>query len=111
MKAGLVSSRHSKQLRVTVAWAELAGYAGSLPLKMIEIRMLLAALTEDRRKKTVRQKLYLKVMSAIQDVLDGILALSDITEGPRKLLARPLPLALAGLLSGAISAQKNWLAC
>ncbi len=50
-------------------------------------------------------------MLATQDAADALLALSDIWEGAaRTPLGRPAVLAVAGLVSAAVSTHKNWTA-
>jgi hypothetical protein len=44
----------------------------------------------------------------VQDLADGLIALADITDGRYARVSHPVVLALAGLVSAAVSTYKNW---
>jgi len=44
----------------------------------------------------------------MQDLADGLIALSDITDGRYARMSHPVVLALAGLVSAGVSSYKNW---
>ncbi|CAI0463875.1 unnamed protein product [Linum tenue] len=127
-KSGLIDGRHAKRLGKISAWAEFAGYVGSISLKFRDLNELngdMAALSstieiahsrgvrcgeEEERMEKLKAKMVLKKLSIVQDFADGFMALADIRDGKGK-LSSPLFLSCAGLLSAIISTQKNWAAC
>lgn len=50
----------------------------------------------------------LRTAFIVQDCADGLLALADITDGRYERVSHPVVLALAGLVSAAVSSYKNW---
>ncbi|CAL1411005.1 unnamed protein product [Linum trigynum] len=123
-KSGLIDARHAKRLGKISAWAEFAGYVGSISLKFRDLNELsgeMAAVSsmveiadsrgeEEERMKKLKAKMVLKRLSIVQDFADGFMALADIRDGKGK-LSSPLFLSCAGLLSAIISTQKNWASC
>ncbi|XP_050210429.1 peroxisomal membrane protein 11A [Mercurialis annua] len=127
-KAGLIDSKHSKQLGKISAWAEFIGYIGSISIKFRDLKKLneeeaclassieVAGLRgngvgeEEKRMGKLREKLVMKKLSIVQDFADGLMALADIRDGKGRLSA-PLLLSSAGLLSALISTHKNWISC
>lgn len=127
IKTGLIDQRYAAKLQMLSAWTELIGYCGSIAAKGLQISALrekesvLASKLSRRTREAqisdkyaaeicqLREKQVLKVVSIIQDLADGLLALADIRDG-KGTLSNPLLLASAGLLSALISAQKNWSA-
>lgn len=127
MKAGLLDKRHQKRLENISAWAEFIGYLGSISLKSLQIRDLIAkesslstaiekgkdtlegaSLVQTVRKLAeLRRTRLLKNLSIIQDFADALLALSDIRDS-NGVLSNPIVLSSCGLLSALISAHKNW---
>lgn len=57
--------------------------------------------------RELRAKRVLRTLELVQDASDLLLALADIRDSGR-LLHNDALLALAGLVSGSISAYKNW---
>lgn len=114
-KSGLIDSRHSSRLQKISAWAELIGYLGSISLKIRDLRSILdeeSRLTEREAEKlrVLANKRMMKKLSIVQDVADGLMAVSDVRDGKGS-LSGPLLLASAGLLSALISTHKNWISC
>lgn len=129
IKTGLIDQRYSAKLQMISAWTELIGYCGSIAVKGLQISTLrekesilaskskISSVTREAQVSDkyaaeicqLREKQVLKVVSIIQDLADGLLALADIRDG-KGTLSNPLLLASAGLLSALISAQKNWSA-
>lgn len=127
IKTGLIDQRYSAKLQMISAWTELIGYCGSIAVKGLQISALrekesvlaskISSVTREAQVSDkyaaeicqLREKQVLKVVSIIQDLADGLLALADIRDG-KGTLSNPLLLASAGLLSALISAQKNWSA-
>lgn len=127
IKTGLIDQRYSAKLQMISAWTELIGYCGSIAVKGLQISALrekesvlaskISSVTREAQVSEkyaaeicqLREKQVLKVVSIIQDLADGLLALADIRDG-KGTLSNPLLLASAGLLSALISAQKNWSA-
>lgn len=122
IKAGLIDRRYAAKLQKISAWCEFLGYCGSISLKSMQILALrekqsvLAAkresniLTKDTAEiSQLREKQMLKLVSVIQDLADGLMALSDIRDGKGS-MSNPLLLSSAGLLSALISTHKNWSA-
>lgn len=127
-KAGLIDKRHLPVLQKMSAWCEFVGYFGSVSLKVMELREIEeeercavsrvdVAVTrgnkcgeEQEKVRKLREKKVLKRLSVVQDLADGLMALADINDGGG-LLASPLLLSSAGLLSALISTHKNWISC
>lgn len=127
-KAGLIDKRHLPALQKMSAWCEFIGYFGSVSLKVMELREIeeeerCAASSvdvavvrgnkceeEQEKVRKLRQKKVMKRLSVVQDLADGLMALADINDGGG-LLASPLVLSSAGLLSALISTHKNWISC
>lgn len=127
IKTGLIDQRYGAKLQMISAWTELIGYCGSIAVKGLQISALrekesvlaskISSVTREAQVSDkyaaeicqLREKQVLKVVSIIQDLADGLLALADIRDG-KGTLSNPLLLASAGLLSALISAQKNWSA-
>jgi hypothetical protein len=61
-----------------------------------------------RRIAALRSQRTLRTAFIVQDISDALLALSDITDGRYSRLSHPVVLALAGLVSAAVSSYKNW---
>eukprot|EP00252_Welwitschia_mirabilis_P006280 TRINITY_DN1711_c0_g1_i1.p1 TRINITY_DN1711_c0_g1~~TRINITY_DN1711_c0_g1_i1.p1 ORF type:complete len:258 (+),score=53.68 TRINITY_DN1711_c0_g1_i1:164-937(+) len=121
IKAGLIDKRYANRLNKLSAWTEFLGYLGSICLKSLQIRDLKEeenrlkskeekSLEVSDRLKVLREKQALKLVSIIQDFADSLMALADMRDS-KGMLSNPLLLAFAGLLSGLISAQKNWSSC
>ncbi|CAL8466039.1 g5575 [Coccomyxa elongata] len=131
VKAGVIPQQYARRFSLISAWAELVGYVGSITLCALRIAAALErehALTEElhRRKKEGEQAEYgdselraevralqerrlLRTLALTQDISDALLAIADIRDGKGR-LSHPVLLASGGLLSGIISARKNWLA-
>lgn len=62
----------------------------------------------------LRSRRYLRTLGLIQDLADLLMVMPDVRSSGSKpgraarLLSRPAVLAAAGLLSGCLSAYKNW---
>lgn len=128
IKAGLIDKRYAAKVQKISAWSEFIGYCGSIALKSLQILALreklsaLAYKSSDQSEalensgnyaleiSQLHQKQMLKLVSIIQDLADGVMALSDICDG-KGFLSNPLLLSSAGLLSALISTQKNWSSC
>ncbi|XP_078436028.1 peroxin 11A [Wolffia australiana] len=112
-KAGLISPRHSKRLQKISAWAELVGYAGSVAMKIEELKKIQLKLRSSREAEELRglrEKMLVKRLSIVQDLADALMAIGDVRDG-RGVLSGPFVVASAGLLSALISARKNWSSC
>ncbi|XP_047976606.1 peroxisomal membrane protein 11A [Salvia hispanica] len=128
-KAGLIDKRHLNLLHKWSAWCEFVGYFGSVSLKVMELREIevqercaassvdVAVLRgikcgeEQGRLRKLREKKVMKRLSVVQDLADGLMALADIRDGGGGVLASPLLLSSAGMLSALISTHKNWISC
>lgn len=128
-KAGLIDKRHLPALQKLSAWSEFVGYFGSVSLKVIELRQIeeeercaassvdvavvrgIKCGEEQEKLKKLREKKIMKRLSVVQDFADGLMALADIRDGGGGLLAAPLVVSSAGLLSALISTHKNWVSC
>ncbi|EIE18544.1 peroxisomal biogenesis factor 11 [Coccomyxa subellipsoidea C-169] len=128
VKAGVIPQRHARLFSLISASAELVGYVGSITLCALRIAAALErerALTEElhRRKKqaeygdselraevrALQERRLLRTLALTQDISDALLAVSDIRDGKGR-LSNPVLLASGGLISGLISARKNWIA-
>ncbi|CAM0872839.1 unnamed protein product [Alopecurus aequalis] len=118
-KAGLLPAHLLPRLQRLSAWAELLGYVGSITIKLQEVAKMEASIKMRLREgcgednealRTMRGKLLLKRLSAVQDVADAFMALGDVTNG-KGLLGSSTLTASAGLLSALISTHKNWNSC
>mmetsp|Transcript_6720 Transcript_6720/g.20743 ORF Transcript_6720/g.20743 Transcript_6720/m.20743 type:complete len:238 (-) Transcript_6720:480-1193(-) len=126
-KAGVLSAEQEKQLAYLSVWWEFIGYTGSISLSLIKLRELsykeaiLHASFEQKRVQqgvldmslnrqlaSVRALKALRTAAIVQDIADAAIAINDILGGDLPMLGHPVTLALAGLLSGSISAHKNW---
>jgi hypothetical protein len=119
------------------AWAESLGYACNIVLGLARVRELAAAEAALRgelvaryrasggradsvpaesvaRLRRLRAARRLRSAAIAQDAADSLLAISDLLDGKGGALGRavshPALLALCGLLSAAVSTQKNWAA-
>jgi hypothetical protein len=61
-----------------------------------------------RQLAALRSAHVLRTAFVVQDLADGLIALSDITDGRYERMSHPIVLALAGLVSAAVSSYKNW---
>lgn len=112
-KSGLISKSYSNRLTKLSAWCELIGYVGSVSLKLKDLRGLGEKLLKEEdgdKRKVVEEKILMKKVSIVQDLADGLMALSDVRDG-KGVGTGPVLMATAGLLSGVISTHKNWKAC
>ncbi|KAK9868102.1 hypothetical protein WJX84_004510 [Apatococcus fuscideae] len=129
IKAGMLNKRYQHRVTKLSAWSEMTGYMGNIILSSLFIRASLArekALQVDldtRKKhdeeclpeegviraqlKQLQSKRVMKSLALIQDLSDSTLALNDITDG-KGIIAHPVWLATAGLISAAVSVHKNW---
>ncbi|KAK9827541.1 hypothetical protein WJX74_009437 [Apatococcus lobatus] len=129
IKAGMLDKRYQHRVSKLSAWSEMLGYMGNIILSSLFIRASMAReqalqLDLDTRKKhdeeclpeesvlraqllQLRSKRIMKSLALVQDLSDSTLALNDITDG-QGMLAHPVWLATAGLISAAISVHKNW---
>ncbi len=124
-----MSKEHEKQLVALSVWAELIGYIGSISMSIMKLREIEAseratAARIDRARKeeggcdidagaaraglekqlaAIRAIKALRLAVIVQDLADTVIAINDV-RGTNQ----PLVLALAGLVSGGISAYKNW---
>ncbi|KAL5777961.1 hypothetical protein ACOSP7_010887 [Xanthoceras sorbifolium] len=64
---------------------------------------------EDKMRKLREEKL-MNILTIVQDLAEGWMALADI-RGEKGRLSRPLLLAFAGLLSVVISSYSTWVSC
>ncbi|KAG2314358.1 hypothetical protein Bca4012_065028 [Brassica carinata] len=126
-KSGLIDA--AKWLHKISAWAELAGYVGSVSLKVrdlweikeeeaciastIEISLTrgIGCECEEEKMRKLKEKKTLKVLSLLQDVADGLMAVADVRDGKVGVLSAPSVIASAGLFSAVISTHKNWVSC
>lgn len=128
VKTGLIDKKHARNLQKISAWAEFIGYAGSISLKLKDLRDI--SDEEERLKSSIefatttgsgcqeyevklsklREKNKLKKLSLIQDLADGYMALDDILDGKGP-PSSPLLLSLAGFLSAVIGIHKAWVSC
>ncbi|GBF91823.1 hypothetical protein Rsub_04928 [Raphidocelis subcapitata] len=127
MKAGVISKALERRLSRASAYAEAAGYAANIALNLHRVRVLqlqefalrarAAKAAKDgappdpatpRRIAALRSQRVLRAAFVVQDLSDALLALSDITDGRYARLSHPVVLALAGLVSAAVSSYKNW---
>lgn len=114
-KSGLLSPALAGKCEKISCWAELIGYVGSITLKVKEmgkIRSIIAGSKdgEDIGMRKLRDKLFLKQLSLVQDLSDGLMVVGDVWDG-KGLLRDPLLMAMAGMLSALISTHKNWISC
>ncbi|XP_057793934.1 peroxisomal membrane protein 11A [Salvia miltiorrhiza] len=128
-KAGLIDKRHLQALQKWSAWCEFVGYFGSVSLKVMELREIeveerctassvdvavvrgIKCVEEQEKLRKLREKKVMKRLSVVQDLADGLMALADIRDGGGGVLASPLLLSSAGMLSALISTHKNWVSC
>ncbi|KAL6995650.1 Peroxisomal membrane protein 11A [Sarracenia purpurea var. burkii] len=128
VKSGLVDGKHSRNLQKISAWAEFVGYVGSIGLKIRDLKRIAEdeaclrtsieiAITrgdwygeEEAKILKLREKKFMKKLSVVQDLADGLMALADIRDGKGRLSA-PVLISSAGLLSAMISTHKNWISC
>jgi hypothetical protein len=61
-----------------------------------------------RQLAALRSARVLRTAFVFQDLADGLIAVSDITDGRYARMSHPVVLALAGLVSAAVSSYKNW---
>lgn len=127
-KAGLIDKRHLPALQKLSAWCEFVGYFGSVSLKVIELREIeveercaassvdvavvrgIKCGEEQEKLRKLREKKAMKRLSVVQDLADALMAVADIRDGGG-LLAAPLVVSSAGMLSALISTHKNWVSC
>lgn len=138
VKAGVLPARLGPQLTRISASGELVGYAASIILGILRLHFLLerevALIAElQRRRKAraaegaasideekdealvseirqLRARRALRTLSLAQDLADALLAFADLRGDakPTGMLNSRSLLAAAGLVSGCISAYKNW---
>ena len=138
VKAGVLPKHFGPQLTRISASGELVGYAASIILGILRLHFLLErevdliAELQRRRKaraaegassideekdealvseiRQLRTRRALRTLSLAQDIADSLLALADLRgDGkPSGLMNSRSLLAAAGLVSGCISAYKNW---
>uniref|UniRef100_A0A0E0KCN8 Uncharacterized protein n=1 Tax=Oryza punctata TaxID=4537 RepID=A0A0E0KCN8_ORYPU len=116
-KAGLLPARLlPRRLHRIVVWAQLLAHVGSIAIKLEEVAELECAVEtrleegcgeESEVVRTLRRKLLLRRLSVVQDVVDSVMTLGDVT-GRKGLLGSSTVMASAGLLSALISVHKNW---
>ncbi|KAJ9166121.1 hypothetical protein P3X46_020911 [Hevea brasiliensis] len=127
-KAGLIDTKHLKNLGKISAWFEFIGYMGSISLKFRDLKKLIedevclestievaflrgnGNQVEEGKMRKLREKKLMKKLSIVQDFADGLMALADIRDGKGRLSA-PFLVSLAGLVSALISTHKNWVSC
>lgn len=127
-KSGLIDAKHLRNLQKISAWAEFIGYLGSISLKIrdlkkiaeeeaclrssIEVAIVRGDECRDQEAKIrkLREKKFMKKLSIVQDLADGLMAVADIQDGKGP-FSGPLLISSAGLLSAMISTHKNWLSC
>lgn len=131
MKSGLIDGTQLRNLQMISAWAELIGYFGSVALKVRELRRIdeeeacLRSSLEigklrgegcggfeevEKKIEKLRVKRFMKGLSVVQDLADGLMALGDARDGKGRFTG-PLLMSSAGLLSAVISTHKNWVSC
>uniref|UniRef100_A0A7S1X9G4 Uncharacterized protein n=1 Tax=Tetraselmis chuii TaxID=63592 RepID=A0A7S1X9G4_9CHLO len=131
-KAGVITDKQW-QSRISNAsvYAEMLGYIASITLKCLQLSVVLereVALSADLKRRrakarhsgaesvdgsenallleeihALRRRRDACFMEMVQDLMDSLIAWNDIRGG-----YRPTVLAVAGLVSAAISANKNW---
>ncbi|KAK6938795.1 Peroxisomal biogenesis factor 11 [Dillenia turbinata] len=127
-KAGLIDAKYSAKLQLISAWAEFLGYLGSISLKIRDLRRMyedekclkssieiavsrgVKYNEEESRWRKLREKMFLKKVSIVQDVADGLMTVADIWD-QKGIVLGPLSVSSAGLLSALISTHKNWISC
>lgn len=127
-KAGLIDKSHLPALQKLSAWCEFVGYFGSVSLKVMELREIeveercaassvdvavvrgIKCGEEQEKLRKLREKKAMKRLSVVQDLADALMAVADIRDGGG-LLAAPLLVSSAGMLSALISTHKNWVSC
>ncbi|CAG7896898.1 unnamed protein product [Brassica rapa] len=125
-KSGLIDA---KWLQKMSAWAELVGYVGSVSLKVRDLREIkeeeacvastieisvtrgIACGGEEEKMRKLKEKKTMKVLSVLQDLADGLMAVADVRDGKVGVLSAPSVIASAGLFSAIISTHKNWVSC
>ncbi|XP_009107407.2 peroxisomal membrane protein 11A [Brassica rapa] len=125
-KSGLIDA---KWLQKISAWAELVGYVGSVSLKVRDLREIkkeeacvastieisvtrgIACGGEEEKMRKLKEKKTMKVLSVLQDLADGLMAVADVRDGKVGVLSAPSVIASAGLFSAIISTHKNWVSC
>ena len=93
------------------AGATAAGAAASAaaPAAVAPDPDLAAALKGLRTEiRLLRARRVLRTLGLVQDLADLLMVLAEVRPSKSGLLSRPAVLALAGLLSGCLSAYKNW---
>lgn len=132
MKAGVLPARLGPRLSRFSAGGELLGYVASIILTVLRLHNLLerevALIAELRRRrqaraegdtddkdealiteiKQLRARRALRTLGLAQDFADGLLALADLRGDDRGVFSSKTILSIAGLVSGCISAYKNW---
>ncbi|KAK1422239.1 hypothetical protein QVD17_25209 [Tagetes erecta] len=114
INSGLIDDKQLRNLRVVSAWAELIGYVGSISLKIRDLKVIGVEMNrikeEEQELRKLREKKLMKWLSVVQDLADGLMAVSDVSDGKGR-FSGPVLMASAGLLSVVISTHKNWLSC
>ncbi|KAK7291176.1 hypothetical protein RIF29_06111 [Crotalaria pallida] len=127
-KSGLIDPKHNRILQKVSAWAEFAGYFGSVAIKLMDLKGIaeeeaclrssieIAVMRgigwkeEEGRLRKVREKKVMKILSIVQDLADTVMCLDDIMDGNGP-FSTPILMASSGLLSALISTHKNWVSC
>lgn len=92
---------------LAAAYAPAAGAAA--PAAVAPDPDLAAALKGLRTEiRLLRARRVLRTLGLVQDLADLLMVLAEVRPSKSGLLSRPAVLALAGLLSGCLSAYKNW---
>lgn len=134
VKAGVLPERYSRSLGKLSSLGELIGYVASITLGILRISLILerevalSAELERRRRsrgdtiepldekdehlageiRLLRARRVLRTLGMAQDLADALMAIADLRDSKAGLLSNRAVLATAGLLSGSLSAYKNW---
>lgn len=136
MRSGVLPPRVGPRLTKLSASGELLGYVANVTLTVLRLHNILerevALIAELNRRRAqraqaggapsddekdqalvaeirqLRARRALRTLGLAQDIADALLALSDLRDSRDGVLGNRALLAAAGLLSGCISAYKNW---
>jgi hypothetical protein len=135
VRSGVLPAAAGPRLTQLSASGELVGYAASITLAVLRLHNLLerevALIAELQRRRSLRAaagadpeddkdaalvgeirglraRRALRTLGLAQDLADALLALADLRDAKEGVLSHRGLLAACGLLSGCISAYKNW---
>ncbi|KAJ3683647.1 hypothetical protein LUZ60_013874 [Juncus effusus] len=119
-RAGFLPPSLAPSLQKASTYAEFIGYLGSVALKTREMKKIESLMEkthvdeadgEETDKERLRSKLELKKLAIVQDMADGLMALSDVRQFQGFPGFSALITASAGMISALISTHRNWRAC